>query len=68
MKSLLILISIIALVFSTPVEETNDIKDYIEIVKCFLEQQPLIDEWSFDKTEEKIMEEYEKCIENAKII
>ena len=66
MKSLLILISIIALVFSTPVEETNDIKDYIEIVKCFLEQQPLIDEWSFDKTEEKIMEEYEKCIENAK--
>ena len=136
MKSLLILISILALVFSTPVEETNDIKDYIEIVKCFLEQQPLIDdvnsivkmiktqdfsraitllfnaygdvqaaiskcmpnftsstiraliaqceknknywlywieylkkqemEWSFDKTEEKIMEEYEKCIENAK--
>ena len=135
MKSLLILISIIALVFSTPVEETNDIKDYIEIVKCFLEQQPLIDdvnsivemiktqdfsqaitllfkaygavqaaiskwlpnfpsstirdliaqcethknywlswlahlkkqemEWSFDKTEEKIMEEYEKW-ENAK--
>ena len=44
MKSLLILISIIALVFSTPVEETNDIKDYIEIVKCFLEQQPLIDD------------------------
>ena len=23
-------------------------------------------EWSFDKTEGKIMEEYEKCIENAK--
>ena len=44
MKSLLILISILALVFSTPVEETNDIKDYIEIVKCFLEQQPLIDD------------------------
>ena len=44
MKSPLILISILALVFSTPVEETNDIKDYIEIVKCFLEQQPLIDD------------------------
>ena len=44
MKSLLILLSIVALVFSAPVEETNDIKDYIEIVKCFLDQQPLIDD------------------------
>ena len=32
------------MVFSAPVEETNDIKDYIEIVKCFLDQQPLIDD------------------------
>ena len=44
MKSLLILLSIVALVFSAPVEETNDINDYIEIVKCFLDQQPLIDD------------------------
>ena len=44
MKSLLILLSIVAFVFSAPVEETNDIKDYIEIVKCFLDQQPLIDD------------------------
>lgn len=44
MKSLLILLSIVALVFSAPVEETNDIKDYIEKVKCFLDQQPLIDD------------------------
>ena len=44
MKSLLILLSIVAFVFSAPVEETNDINDYIEIVKCFLDQQPLIDD------------------------
>ena len=30
----------------------------------YLKKQEM--EWSFDKTEEKIMEEYEKCIENAK--
>ena len=44
MKTLFILLSVIALVISSPVEETNDIKDYIEIIKCFLDQQPLIDD------------------------
>ena len=44
MRSYLIILSILSLLLSSPVEENKDIKDYIEIAKCFLDQQPLIDD------------------------
>lgn len=44
MRTYIIFLSILVLVLSSPVEENTDIKDYIEIAKCFLDQQPLIDD------------------------
>ena len=44
MSSYIIILSILSLVLTSPVEENNNIEEYIEIVKCFLEQQPLIDD------------------------
>ena len=47
MQRYLILLSLVSLMFSSSVEEENrTIPEYIEIAKCFLNQQPLIDDVS----------------------
>ena len=44
MRTYIIFLSILSLVLSSPAEANTEIKDYIEIAKCFLDQQPLIDD------------------------
>ena len=44
MRSYIIILSILSLVLSSPAEKNTDIEEYIKIAKCFLEQQPLIDD------------------------
>ena len=46
MKYCILLISLLSLVLSSPVvsESNTDVQEIVKIVKCFLEQQPLIDD------------------------
>ena len=46
MKYCILIISLLSLVLSSPVvsESNTDVQEIVKIVKCFLEQQPLIDD------------------------
>ena len=44
MRTYIIFLSILSLVLSSPAEANTEIKDYIEIAKCFLNQTELIND------------------------
>ena len=44
MRTYIIFLSILSLVLSSPAEANTEIKDYIEIAKCFLNQTALIND------------------------